>query len=567
MRDAFTRAFGVLLGEECRRVPGLRKKSRPRWRFAWLFSVLLSITLTVIVTAPFVNSAPFPPRVLFHYGAVVSSCWCVLFIVLRKSLCRGVATYPPVLFHFPVDAEEHRARTRRELLKIPWMFGSGFFITLSILAVQCGAPAGMRCFALAAVLTLLATTAAWAAAMWLARLVSTRNFWILFCAALAVWFVAATGMRDAGPVEWIYRQIESHGGVFMSATPSGWAVAALGAGLHALPPVGWFAWVPLTALAASFPFALRCLERHYGFEKFLQKEVDWEWASYNNIEFMAEKTVGKTITTIIPPTPGPRRAEPSAGAIEKTDDLQRGWEPAFDTPRMGWMERLFVRWLTPDEKAALELVNHEPPRWTRWTRNVMGVWLASAAVAPVVFLREWTAGMGLLPVTAAFVLMGAFFVVLVTVFPPFHFFNVLDGNVFLYPFSFRDYVAVKQKAALTRAMVAAPVYLATGCLAAWAMKEPVWKGALAVFNLLLMATLGMPHVTLRPPTHDSRQVFGKRFCHFFASLAFFVALAASFFMALSVSLAPDTPWWFCACVPIFIVVCRAWERYSDFIQH
>jgi len=347
-------------------------------------------------------------------------------------------------------------------------------------------------------------------------------------------------MADYDKAPWLFRQIETYGESCALLMPNGWVVSIFGASIHTLSPNWWYALIPLFGLALSMPFALRSLERRFSFENFLAMD----WSAYV-CDSSDEEDEPKNA-----PARAPGRTANTAGTLSATvdmDDIRRHWAFSFETSRVSWLERLCIRWLSPQEKVTLEDITRWFPRWTPSIRFALLLWLVSVP------LFVFTIGYDI-PKLAAIALYIAIGIPFVIIFPPFTDITVTAvtyGSV--YPFSLPQFFRIRQKATLVRCILAVPIYLAAGYIIVHINDWSIQQYLFISVKTLLMLTLGFPYVPY-VRCNPTPLPFGKASFRFFAGFGFVIL-----FLVLMVLCFLTPPVISCICVLLFIALCRLWQ--------
>ncbi|MCL1920256.1 MAG: hypothetical protein FWG50_04130 [Kiritimatiellaeota bacterium] len=551
-RDPFIRACRALIETECARDPRLRRQLKKTWTLTkiagavvlTLFCCCVFVALPLLALSRLALQGHEPPSVCL-YGAVIAALWCAMFIFIRSMLA---PRFPAVLFHVPLAPADYRAEMRCHLLALPWAFCPSIFLLLCGIAFFGGA-SGWATVPLIFTLAILCALASVAAALWLKQSTVPTGWYFFITLAIFVATLISAAVEDTSP--WLFEQVENHAEAIALLMPGGWAAGVLSAHAQTFSRAWWCALIPLLGLSASLPLALRRLERHYTFERFLA--TDWGCALRNADD--DDDQDGELIDRDPPHRPAPAAGEPDA------DTVRRHWAPVCETSRTGWLERLFIRRLSPEEKITLEHISPRFPRWTLWMLRALGAWVI--AVALFVCCRNINSG-SIAYQVAGSAMLGASLILLAVTCPGITDLSRKSTCQWVHPFPLRQWFHIRQKAAYIRCAAVAPVYLAIGGVIAYLSHTPA--PLLVPVNILLMTTLGLPHLVL---PHLCLFTTEPIACQGWlrAGLQAFtlIALTILLFASSIVSLAWIThPLRSLLCALTFILLCRLWKRYSLF---
>jgi len=546
----FTRACKTLVDKACETDAALRRRLKPPltfWGIAKSVGGYSAFALGVVMCIGFVVAPAvfcclvrlWQPNELCIVGIALATCSCIVFIGSRAQTSQIAFSHPSVLFYLPFHADDFRSLTRRELISSPpWIFCLSQFLLLCSIAYRCDA-LGWENVLLACGLSVLCALASWTVALWVAHTEPVRQIvpFMYFVTFFTIVFGTFMYIEWQAVRAWINQQIVGYGKPFVLLTPGGWAVSVFSANARALAQGWWYALIPLFGFSLSLPLALRSLERRFDIEKF------WLMSPPEDEDAMEDECPRE-------PSECGHGAQGQSPVIVDMEEVRRHWAPVCEISRIGWLERLFVRRLSAEDRATLEHVSLTFPRWTLRTLFCAGIWIVAA---PIMFFTsdmsdsvfrevlQFVAGMGLiLPIT----------LMLILTFPPYTGIKSVVTYGRVYPFSFRRFFSIRHKASIARCLAVAPIYLVLG----WVFKG--YQGVFLAVQILLMATLGFSFV---PYFHSPVQPwlsFPRTLLRFLDGLGFVILIVAlivaSFlpFIPLPVRL---------LCTLLFILACRWWQ--------
>lgn len=549
LNKTFLNDCRALIDKACETDAALRGKLKKSWTWILDKFVLKFIGIGIVLgmatgffLAPaficFVSHVQ-ETELLCCYGMAFATIWSIAFIIIRQGLISNAFGFPAVFLYVPVHPDDARALVRRALMKPPWCFCLSLFLLLCSLAVRCDALSWTNIL-LACGLSVLYALAGWAVAAWMAHVKPRpplRFFtFVLSAASVVVAFIlvhTAAHKEDTPFVLWIYQHVAHYGEACALLTPGGWAAGVFSASIQNFSPNWWYALAPLIGLSLSLPFALRSLERRFSFEQSLQN-IDLSFATDPFDEDEAQPQ---------------GHGQPATALADTVDmeDVRKQWTYTCATSRIGWLERLCLRWLSPQEKVTLEQLTLRFPRWTTWLLYTLGIWLVSIPLLPLTF--EYNNNVTVL---AGMVFALSTLALVAITLPSFTGIAKKDATFgTFYPFSIQTLFSIRQKAALVRCILVAPIFLAIGLIAFFNVGVCVLAGFIAV-KILLMATLGLPYISTLPTRKSPAPVpFYKEFFRFLIwcglVIVFFVLAALSF---------TAQPLLSCLFVLLFILYCR-----------
>jgi len=550
---AFLNACKRLIDKECETNAPLRRRLRKPWSFKKIVTTIFLYTIVVallcMTPAVMLWNIPAPqPDTLPLYAAFIASYWCLMAIIFRANTA---PTLPPAWFYLPIRQADYDLKLRQTFISFPWFYGPSLFFLLCTLAFKTGTLCWQNTLLICG-LSLLGAIASWATASWVARRVPPHirgHFGVgMFFVGLATIIVCgiAFDKNNDALAQWVHRLATHYGESCALLTPGGWTIGIFSANANLLSQDWWYALIPLVGLAASTPLAIRSLMRRFSFETFLAE--DW----MDN----ACATDDEDVTT---PHRQPHKNIPAPPPSDTVDmeALRQHWAPQCKISRVGWLERRFIRRLSPHEKTTLEHISLQFPRWVLWTLRLIGLGIVFALFLPIIFTHDYTVITTVSGVGLGFTL----FFLLIATFPPVTGIKS-PAHGKSYPFSLQHFFRIKQKAAIIRALAIAPVYLAIACFIAYTAKASPYHALFIVAQVLLMATLGFPCFppTFRPSNASPgiRPVpvtFPKSLLRFLIGLGFFATLSALLIASFILPPALAT-----LTTLLFIATARLWKR-------
>lgn len=475
----FSRAFRNLLRAERRRNPALRRAMRrarrPLRRLPWI-GLLGRALFGLCPAAACLSHGSRGPALI---GPVIASWWSLEVIILGRNIVQTSAmNWPPPLLFLPFARPDFLRMSRRNVQALAWRPFCDALWMMGALAIVHGA--GIAGWSIILPLAAVGALATWTAAMWLTRW--KISGWVTF-GAMALPVVLFLLAKSDAFRPWLARLANRHGVELALLSPGGWTTAAFLSGLGELPASWWLAMIPLVLLAASAPFALANLLQRLAPEEKLA--ATWLHTARQGVEE--------------PETPGNREADaPAASPSPSAVDFIRWWRSSReDFADCGWMERIFLRWLSPRERLVLACSASRLPRWTRWTKRSL-VFLAVAAL----FLHlmwhsdSWTempfgiiGGLsGIIGLCCGLPIASGFDQMVGRV----HVYGVLIARPAILPVQLREFLALRCKAAAVRCACMLPILTAAGALLVWLLGgRPQW-GALWGAKLVILCMAGVP---------------------------------------------------------------------------
>ena len=474
-RDPFIRSFKSLVREECARDPALRRKMRRpllhvlRQAMDLLFGVAgIAVAIALPVIAILAVSQTHN-GITLPFGAILASSCCIFYIFNRHPTFYADSGCPVLFMFMPVDENYYDAFKRRELIVPPWIYLVFSFVFLCATAYASNV-LHLRSAIVIFGISALCASAAWAFTLWLAHRYIPP--FITNCAniavAIAVLALPMLFYHGKGPPEWLPGFVQNYGGKFAILTPGGWAFGIVAESVGVFPR-GWsYAWVPLVALSASLLFAFRSLERRFPHTEFLELDLFWG--------------------------PGGEAANESANDSRAAvdigmDEFRRQWAQDIRTSRIGWLERVFIRRLSAEEKTMLEHVTPRFPGWTPLVSRILGIGAAITAILVLVLQNSFYdfGALSAAPIVAGVITL--VFLVWATS-PACLLFKRMPPFGTVHPYSYPAYFAIRQKAAIFRCLVILPFYLAVACVVTYFSETAA--PAAVIMKILLVTTFAFP---------------------------------------------------------------------------
>lgn len=364
----FSRALAARLRAEARASAPLRKaiaRHRGRRRVPaearalfWRCALLLIPFLLLLNV-----HARQPPREAL---SAVASIWFLAVVTLGAGQVRGQALdLPPALLLCPFAPADFARLSRRRVLGLLWRPCVDALALFSALAwLEPGGPA--RWLAVLP-LSALCGAAVWSGAVWLARFPPQRPAAALAqLTPLLLLVVAAAGGSQA----WLGEQLIRWAAPLTCLSPGGWVSAAFLSGSGALAPAWAWGLAPALLLAASGWRAVRELVAQRCPEQALLALWSGRTAAGDDDDEACACAAAPEDVGAASALEGETfwRTQPGGGVAS------------------GWVERLFVGWLSERERLVMSVIATGVPEWTAQTRR--GACCLAAGVA-VAWLREW----------------------------------------------------------------------------------------------------------------------------------------------------------------------------------
>jgi len=555
----FLRACQSLVDKECEADAQLRGKLHKPWtlkriaKAIWHYTLfaVVSVFLLGVLAAPAVvcRGIPLDQMGVCLCGMLFTTCWCIAFIGIRRILSIGAFSVPSVFFFVPIQPSEVHALARRKLMAFPWLFFLSLFLLLGSLAFRCDALYWINVLFIFG-LTMLCTLASWTVALWFTHEKippQIINYLPLIGFILSGVVLAITSKNMDGIHPLFHSFITHYGEPLAMLTPGGWAIGIFAAKMDILSQNWGYALLPLFGLALSMPFAFRSLERRFNFEKC--------WIDYSPLP--EDECSGAAVLRprgIVSQTCEGAAQQRRYNDTVDMDDIRRHWAPVCEIPRVGWLERLFVRRLSAQEKTTLEHLSLSFPRWTLWTLRCAGLWIV-LAILVTLGIMEYDSNIVVQVITTVTGVFLCFTTLLfiATTLPPFTMFEKAPHKT-VYPFSLKQFLGVNQKATNTRCFAIAPVYLAIGLFAGY---HGSFITILVIINLLFFVTLGFPYIAPLRLLALSPLPSLKTLLTLFIGFCFFVLICV--FLSLSFVLLAKSPALSFVCILLCIIVCRCWK--------
>ncbi|MDB5392243.1 MAG: hypothetical protein JWM11_7889, partial [Planctomycetaceae bacterium] len=287
------------------------------------------------------------------------------------------------------------------------------------------------------------------------------------------------------------------------ASPTGWLNGFLTWGLVQGQTVAWWALVPTGMLFATGFLAIRSMESRYQIVEFAIRPGE-------EIEALTESTVsripasrGNALAALLSMKVNGMPEVPSAPMTLETAKQHvrdRGFLNKQDWTRLGWIERLVDRWLTPRERVIVEFLSGQEICWTRPWLGVavllafysLGLLLVNffpAQMPPYAALLLYGIVLFTIPAVVSSAILGAW--------PQFR--SRLSCGVYVtpvadFPLGFEEISRAMGKVQLVRSLAFWPFILAMAMLATlWRANWPVEAMVLSLACLGLL-TLSIPWI-------------------------------------------------------------------------
>ncbi len=248
--------------------------------------------------------------------------------------------------------------------------------------------------------------------------------------------------------------------------PTGWVNGAFYYGLLLGHPTGWLWLLPVPFL---FLLTHRRLAGHFAIREFTLLPTD-------EVEAEPEASCAHLKGRFRPPLPYRKATLEPVVTVSEEDAEQKARERSlragFDWQRLGWIERLYGRWLTPRERAIAEMyLGGRPPRWSLWWKWMLAVSGSVLTLLSVPAAPDWISFLA--AASGAY----AFFALLLL--GP-DLWNRVDRGYLpgpvLWPVAYGELVRVHFKARVLGCLILTPFLLAFGAVAAWRCGYPVGQG-------------------------------------------------------------------------------------------
>ena len=551
-RDPFIRSFKSLVRAERERDPVLHRKLRRRWTAEQIFLMVFTSFGCVMLSAAAIVGILAVCRDYTHlscqFVSVIATLTGIFCISLKFANCVKAAAYPLDYVLLPLDEKEFDALKRRKLMQPPLAYFAVVAVLLGIVAYTQNA-LDLRNGAVIVILSLLCASATWAFVLWTVRLgrgippIVTLAGLVAFLASILAFFMF---VNKDGPSQWFLNYLANNGESFALFTPAGWAVGLLSSRFADFSQNWNYTIYPLAALSASLPFAFRRLERSISYGEYLA------------LDLIEEGTIDLQVC---------QNNLTSTDLEVYRTDFPHAWKQDFHIPRVGWLERLFLRFLSTEEKTSIEHLRSHFPQWTLNALRTIPFLLVSA----VLFYPMLGANVHeFIEIPARCFVVGSIIAFIVFLFPDFTGLSCLKNQtninyqksptpilylLYAHPFSIRDNVRIIQKAAILRFVVFAPFLIALGGAITYFDDGTFMRGAEIAVKILLMATFGFPNLILFAiePFHKPGFLLGLKRVAIVTVFALLL-LIPTFVLAF---VAPFPYSWIG--IVLFVLVCR-WAR-------
>ena len=464
---------------ECKRDRALARqwKSAPKSRlvrvlFGIGLFILLRVGLMFLVISACVTETGNPYTVAAAFGL-----WWLSTLVMGAGVVSHAAHYvPDALLMMPISrADIRRMLGHRIVLLMARPFADACTALLVIVTLTSPTVANHL---LILPLSVLYAGLTWSASVWLA-MVKLPSAVIVSPICIIVFLYFAQAVTNLGKALWLW--FDAHAQHLVACIPGSWIPMCVLA-VSGRADIRWFvALFPLMGVALSGFLAYRILCRNLDPVPALLwrmfGEAPDEWRERVD-EFMVEAQ---------------QRAEKEAAEGADPFSAAEWSRRSVDKPDMGFIEVLFVRWLTPREKSVVEFAAASVPQWTKdlWLGVAflaVGTGVSSYSVAhQFAFMTPLIVGpvLMVIGVLKASPISSGFSRVFAVVFS----FGVSTGLLALFPVRLSEVAVVSCKAAVIRALAIMPFFACAGASLLLAGGASPWLGCWMGIKLALLMAL------------------------------------------------------------------------------
>jgi len=486
---AFEKALRAKVRAAVRASPALRQQARKAPKRTWNQHVLVVVPIRIgmagllALLAFYSHEQAWPAATQSAFGAL----WFMLVVIgARVHFLKTFYDLTPLTAFavLPVPAELPFEWNWQRLLWQSWRPLADALALFTMMAAvnHAGALGWLAIIPLAALTAALAV----ACALWLIFIPMPVTIGAALPAVVPIFVLVI--VKSTSMAAWCKAFFIGHCETFNALLPTGWVPRAFLSLLPGQDLSPLLLLLPAAALVASGAWALRRLRQTY-----TPRDLAL-WQAFGEPPAAIKESFNEYLAKM-PALPG---------QTQIIDDLaaREFLAPPFAAMKAGWIERKILGWLTPRERAVLEIAVVSLPRWTRQSgqgvaavaAGLISVWFGVHTTNPTLQMVGYLVGAvaGLSGMIAGLPLASGFNRAFQTI----DCFGVSIPFVINFPVAAREFRRVAFKAAVVRGLAFTPVAILAGALLALIMNQSVALFAAGGLKCALLAIASSPWLSV-----------------------------------------------------------------------